>query len=714
MRCSSASLSIADEISGDIEAYLGRSRDRVQHLARVEADNAANLDPHRAADDTRPSRVRQHFMTDPAAQVPPQLNPARRWPWMVLIGALIIAFVVNALAAVHGKSSTFDEPVHTMSSWMIVNDGDFRVNPEHPALWKYVAGLGLWGQPLKVQYDSPLALSVFDRLEQQWWWCVDTMYRDHTAPPLYGERLVWRARVAMTTFSVLLTLVVARWSWAWGGPVAAVITVALLTFDPNFLAHGALVTNDVAAAFLIALATFLAWRLGERFTWRRAAYFALACAAGLGIKFTCLLLAPMLGIPLFVRALGSTPWSIGEVSSQRTVARRLPRVGMVVGVCLASILIGWMSLWPMYLFRNAPTPSGDRFGDGYVRSLLAYNALIYERRNEPNLDTRTDARIKEDVKTWRPGPMAATLLWINRAHLVPQAWGFGINYANARSYTRASFLLGEYSDHGFWAFFPLAILFKTPVMTLAIVLASAVAGLSLSVQRLGDPRARWKLVCLIVPPLVYFAAAMSSTLNIGLRHVLPVYVPVFVACGVTMARLASRWKPARVIVPASLCLLAVETTSVFPNYLTFFNAVSVAGQPHGGLQLLSDSNLDWGQDLPALAEWYRGWHAANPGQPFYLTYYGSADPRAYGIDFINTVPGYIFDSTPPTADVSGGVLAVSASLLQGLYPEELRPWMRNLREQRPIAVINDTIYIYALGPVNPAPSLTPATTRPAP
>ena len=653
-------------------------------------------------------------MTDPAFQVPSQHSPARRWPWIALIAALIIAFVINALAAVRGKSSTFDEPVHTMSSWMIVNDGDFRMNPEHPALWKYVAGLGLWRQPLNVQYDSPLAFSVFDRLEQQWWWCVETMYRDPAAAPLYGERLVSRARVAMTLFSIMLALVVARWSWVWGGPVAAVIAVALLAFDPSFLAHGALVTNDVAAAFLIALATFLAWRLGERFTWRRAASFALACAAGLGIKFTCLLLAPMLGIPLLIRALSATAWLVGESSSPtdapRAVTGRWSRVGVVISVSVASLVIGWGSLWPMYMFHNAPTPAGDRFGDEYVRSLLAYNALIHERRNDPDFNLRTDARIKQDVRSWQPGPASAALLWVNRERLVPQAWGFGVNYANARSYTRASFLLGEYSDHGFWAFFPLAILFKTPVMTLAIMLASGVAGLSLTMQRLGDSHARWKLVCLLVPPVVYFAVAMSSTLNIGLRHVLPVYVPVFVACGVAMSRLASRWKPARFIVPASLCLLAVETTSVFPNYLTFFNAVSVAGQPHGRLQLLSDSNLDWGQDLPALAEWYRGWRAANPTLPFYLTYYGSADPHAYGIDYINTVPGYIFDTVPPTTDANGGVLAVSASYLQGLFPEELRASMRRLQERQPVAVINDTIYIYSLGPVKP--TALPATTRP--
>jgi uncharacterized membrane protein YhaH (DUF805 family) len=648
-------------------------------------------------------------MTDAAVPIPPPPAPSRRWPWIVIIGMLIVAFVVNALMAVRGKSSTYDEPVHVVSSWMIVNDGDFRVNPEHPALWKYVAGLGLWRQPLVMHYESPGSTLMLERLEKQWWWCIDTLYRDPATPPMYGEHLVWRARVAMTIFSVLLALVLARWAWAWGGPVAAAIATAMLALDPNFLAHSALVTNDVATAFSIALATYFLWRLGERFTWQRAVAFALACAAGVGIKFTCLLLAPMLGIPLLYRALGSTPWRIGKAS--RAVTGRPARMGLVVGVCLASLLLGWASLWPIYQFRDAPTPAGERFADSYVRKLLAYNALIYERRNDADQEMRTDARIKADVPQWRPGPMSTALLWINRKHLVPQAWGFGINYANARSYTRASFLLGEFSDHGFWGFFPMAVAFKTPVTTLGIALVSLVAGLSLTVQRLGDPRARWKLVCLIVPPVIFFGVAMCSTLHIGLRHVLPVYVPVFVACGVIMARFAARWRPARVIVPAALCLLAVETLSAYPNYISYFNAPAGGSGARGGLTELSDSNLDWGQDLPALASWYRDWHAANPSLPFYFAYYGSVDPRTYGIQFINTMPGYAFDRTDPTTDLNGGVLAISASLLQGLYPEELRPLMQKLRERQPLDVINDTIYIYPLGAVKPTPS---ATTKPAP
>lgn len=646
-------------------------------------------------------------MIDTAEPIQPPSRPARRGLWLFAVVALIVVFIANALLAVRGKSSTFDEPVHTLSSWQIVNDGEFRVNPEHPALWKYVAGLALLGQPLKVDYDSPGGQAVLDRIEGQWWWTAETLYGDRNAAPLYGERLVARARVTMTIFSVLLAIVLTRWAWVWGGPVAAVIAVAMLTFDPNFLAHGALVTNDIAATFLIALATYLTWRLGERFTWPRACAFAIACAAGLGIKFTCLLLAPMLGIPLLYRAWSASPWPAGNGAALRSFHSRLSRTAVVFGVCVASLLTGWAMLWPTYQFREAPTATGQRFDDRYVRDLLAYYAMIYERRNNADLETRKDARLKADVPAWQPGALNAAMLWMNNKHFTPQAWSWGINYANARSYKRSSILLGEFSEHGFWSFFPLAIAFKSPVMTLTLAVLAVIVGLRLALKRISDSAVRWKLVCLFVPPAIYFAAAMSSTLNIGLRHILPVYIPVFVACAVTMAHVIKRWQPARKLVPAALGLLAIETTSVFPNYLTFFNLPSGGGR--GGIELLSDSNLDWGQDLPALADWYRPWRAANPHANFYLAYYGSADPRAYGIDYINAQPGYPFDARKPTLDLESGVYAVSASYLQGIFPEEMRASMWNLLHKGPppLAVINDSIYIYPVQP-NPSPSTRPA------
>jgi hypothetical protein len=136
--------------------------------------------------------------------------------------------------------------------------------------------------------------------------------------------------------------------------------------------------------------------------------------------------------------------------------------------------------------------------------------------------------------------------------------------------------------------------------------------------------------------------------------------------------------------------LAVESCCAYPNYIPFFNVF--AGGARGGLRLLSDSNLDWGQDLPLLAAWQR----KHPDQKLFLAYFGSTDPAYYGICYTNLPGGYI--AGPPVQQVDGpGVMAISATTLQGAYCEQA--WM-SLWSLKPIDVLGGSIYLFHV-PVRP-------------
>src|SRR5436190_17376718 len=75
-------------------------------------------------------------------------NPSR---WLLLICAvLLIAFAMVSYAAVLTKSATFDENLHVPAAWAHLRLGDFRVNPEHPPLWKYWAALGQVGSGMQL------------------------------------------------------------------------------------------------------------------------------------------------------------------------------------------------------------------------------------------------------------------------------------------------------------------------------------------------------------------------------------------------------------------------------------------------------------------------------------------------------------------------------------------------------------------------------------
>jgi hypothetical protein len=267
-------------------------------------------------------------------------------------------------------------------------------------------------------------------------------------------------------------------------------------------------------------------------------------------------------------------------------------------------------------------------------------------------------------------------------HLLPQPWIYGFFFTYRSTLMRPTFLLGERADLGRWYYFPLAMLFKTPLATIAAIV------LALIIVFRGVRNAHWTLMSLVIPIVIYMASAMSSKLNLGLRHVLPVYPFLYVLIGVAAAnyRAAHARRFAR-IAAALAVVLIFETMVAYPHYISFFNA---AARPFR-LHLLSDSNFDWGQDLTYVAEWQR----RNPNTRLYLGYLGGVDPEFYGINYVNIPGGFMMNPRwqwPPTTP---GVVAISATLLQGVNcPPSCVEYYAPFRAREPREMIGDTIYVY--------------------
>lgn len=277
--------------------------------------------------------------------------------------------------------------------------------------------------------------------------------------------------------------------------------------------------------------------------------------------------------------------------------------------------------------------------------------------------------------------------------LLPSAWLHGVLFVHARSLLRGSFLMNQVQPTGWWYYFPLAMLFKTPVATTLSLIAALVAGIAIVNTRRKQWLAFvWPLACLFIPFSVYLFSVITANLNIGLRHVLPVYPPMYVAGAVLLGWSIQRYGVPGLIAAMVLGLmLAVETLVAWPNYIAYFNFV--AGGPRGGIELLADSNLDWGQDLPALAAWQK----RNPTVPLAFgpafteppnggSYFGTVDPSFYGI---KSTP-LNFEYSPQITRTH--VLAISATLLQGVYGSPFPAF----RERPPREVLNGTIYLYDL------------------
>ena len=184
------------------------------------------------------------------------------------------------------------------------------------------------------------------------------------------------------------------------------------------------------------------------------------------------------------------------------------------------------------------------------------------------------------------GPMS------NTSHLRPAPEFFsGIH--SARAHNRAghlAYLLGDFSQTGFRAYYPVALAVKTPLPFLALLALGAVVCIS-SLRT----RSEWG------QPLAFSAGVLGcavafSRVNIGVRHVLPVYIGFSIAAAAGLLWLARR-RSAFWIGVAAVFWLVLSGAAAHPDYLAYFN-LAAGAKPE---RVLIDSDLDWGQDMKRLA-----------------------------------------------------------------------------------------------------------------
>ena len=291
------------------------------------------------------------------------------------------------------------------------------------------------------------------------------------------------------------------------------------------------------------------------------------------------------------------------------------------------------------------------------------------------------------------------ILFAQRHRLLPEAFIFGFAHAEMKSHMRGTFLLGNYSNTGFHSYFFNVFLLKTPLPALLLIITALVLSLLRCVEK------RLALIFLLVPAGLYFLAAVMSHLNLGVRHLLPIYPFLYVLAGSLVLEL-DRWRRTTRSVALLVMVGAIAVSSrivffparglkwqiVAPHYLAYFN--ELAGGPANGFKELADSNLDWGQDLKNLKLWLV---AHDIKDPIYLCYFGMADPRFYQMAYYNMPDGCRFE--PQLGfDVlkPGGLIAISATHLQGVYlsPAEHDAWKRILEQSVLVDTVGYSIFIY--------------------
>jgi hypothetical protein len=232
-----------------------------------------------------------------------------------------------------------------------------------------------------------------------------------------------------------------------------------------------------------------------------------------------------------------------------------------------------------------------------------------------------------------------------------------------------SFLLGHYSANGFKLYFPAAILLKWPL----IILLLGAGGAWVVLRRLIPA---WRALLLIgIFPAVYLAFAIFAHINIGVRHVLPLYPFLLLYAGAA-AEWARGLRWTKLLLGILLIAQAADIARYAPDYLSYF---TVFVKPASTWQLLSDSNTDWGQGMVAL----RQYQAEHPSGAIHLAYVGEVDPALYGIRYTR-----LNEEERPS-----GIVVVSATHLSGqlLQNHSAYRWLL----QYPLrTILNHTLYVF--------------------
>jgi hypothetical protein len=273
-------------------------------------------------------------------------------------------------------------------------------------------------------------------------------------------------------------------------------------------------------------------------------------------------------------------------------------------------------------------------------------------------------------------PLMATLFLGYDFGFGPALYLNGLNAIYSRFTEGYQFyLMGKVYSEPVWYYHLAAFLMKTPEPTILLLGIS-----SWAVVRF--PNLRRPAIYLLTPVVLIVGASFFDKANIGLRRILPAYPFLF-----AFIALAGSEKPCRfckVLYIGLVAWAALVSTLAYPHYLSYFNVLS--GGLSNGPHLLDDSNLDWGQDLPALAEW----QSRNPDEPITLRYFGTAAPELYGVNARKMADLEIL--FPKT-----GVYAVSAHILthfRKLAHQTGRPEVDWLTRYRPFDRAGGSIYLY--------------------
>jgi hypothetical protein len=375
-----------------------------------------------------------------------------------------------------------------------------------------------------------------------------------------ADRTLFLARLGVLPFFILACLMLWVWTARLAGPAEAAVAVVLFTLTPIVLAHASVATTDMALVGTLTALVYVSSRWLDSPTRVHSVLLGVAGAAALTAKMSSVVFFG--GTVALVLALRYW-WGRGATTPERSARGLLTLSAAHWRSLLVTAPVAFLCVWAVY-----------RFQVGSLRGV--------------------------------PFPLTTLIQGVR-------------DMLNHNSLGHASFLLGTAYSDGKLLFFPVGIGVKAPLTLLAFGLA----GVLMLAGRARSAR-DWRLAVPLLVAVAVLAPSIPARINIGVRHVLPVFMVLALCAGLAVV---AAWRRAALVGRVAVAGVAAaglwSTAGIHPDYLAYFNELAGA-HPE---RVLVDSDLDWGQDLRRLRDTLQ----ARGIDSVTTAYFGSAVPEMYGI-----------------------------------------------------------------------------------
>lgn len=572
----------------------------------------------------------------------------------IIAGILLLTMFLLAVFSIKGDSLTMDERAHLPAGYSYLTQKDMRLNPEHPPLLKDLAAIPFL---FIDNINFPSEISAWKN-EVNSQWDFGTAFLYNSGNP--AEKMIFWGRIPMILILILLGLYIFKWTRKLIGNKGALLALFLFTFSPTFLAHGRLITTDVGAAAGVFIATYYFIESLQSPKKKNIIIAGIVFGIAQLLKFSMILLIPFFGLVALIW------WLIKSGTLIQTIK-----------ILVLVFVIGFALVWPVYQFHVWDYPPEKQVADTqiYLRDTIEF--------------------LKKPILWAADKPFLRAYAYYST--------GLSMVFHRVTG-GNTTYFLGEVSNVGWRSYFPVVYLIKIPlafhVLTLfalifIICLLRRFCGIK-EKKKTADAwiKEHFPEIAMLIFILIYWIVSITGNLNIGIRHLLPVFP--FTICLVSIVLVYILQSPYLKLKYAVLAVLllwqAGSVLAVYPHFLAYFN--ELAGGPANGYKYVVDSNLDWGQDLKRLGIWLK----ENNIDKIYIDYFGGSSPEY----ILKEKYAPWWGERSPEELPKGSYLAVSATFLQGGRGEAIPTlpqasgYYRWLNKYTPVTIIGHSIFIYKI------------------